>query len=254
MHTLHGVLAAATRLCVALALVLAPWTSSMAARALAAPWHDSQTAPAVEAPWPDSMTARTLAAPVNVATVTVGNGNFSYLPVTQTVLVNDTVQWVWTGDTFSHSTTSGSCSGFACAPDGKWTSALTSTLGFTFTQQFTQTGTYTYFCTNHGPDPFDMRGIIQVIGPITGLSAANSSPTPLSRVTAFTATVSSGNPMTYTWSFGDGQGGTGALTSHTYGAFGYFTAVVTASNPISTVVAFTPVTITTSIYLPLILR
>ena len=226
MHTLHGALAAASRLCVALALVLAPRFESSAARALAVP--------------------------VNVATVNIGNGSFTFSPVTQTVLVNDTVHWVWT-DTFNHSTTSGSCSG-SCTPDGKWDSGLHAQSGFTFDQVFTQTGTYPYYCSLHGP--FGMTGTIEVVDflPITGLSAANSSPTPLGNATAFTATISSGSSVTYTWSFGDGQAGGGALTSHTYGASGLYTAVVTASNPISTVVAFTPVTITLSLYLPLILK
>jgi len=227
MHKLHEALAAATRLCVALALLLAPWSDSMAARAVAAP----------EA----------------VATVNVGNGLISFSPVTQTVLVNDTVHWVWT-DTFTHSVTSGACSGVTCTPNGKWDSGLHAQLGFTFDQVVTQTGTYTYYCTQHGA--FGMRGTIDVVDflPITGLSASNSSPTPLGSATAFTATISSGNSVTYTWSFGDGQAGSGALPSHTYGASGFYTAVVTASNPISTVVALTPVTITRSLYLPLILR
>jgi plastocyanin len=230
MHTLNGVLAAATRLCVALALVLAPWANSMAARALAAP--------------------------DNVATVTVGNGALAFFPTPQTIAVNDTIHWVWGGD--FHSTTSGSCSGMTCTPNGmngiKWDSGVNNT-GFTYDVTFTATGTYSYYCSIHGPN-FGMRGTIDVVDflPITGLSAANSSPTLLGSATAFTATVSSGNPMTYTWSFGDAQAGSGALTSHTYGASGFYTAVVTASNAISTVVAFTPVTITTRIYLPLILR
>ena len=230
MHKLHGILAATTRLCVALALLLWPWADSTAARAVAVP----------EA----------------VATVTVGNGALAFFPTPQTIAVNDMIHWVWDGD--FHSTTSGSCSGATCTPNGmngiKWDSGVNNT-GFTYNVTFTATGTYSYYCSIHGPT-FGMRGTIEVVDflPITGLSAANSSPTPLGSVTDFSATISSGNAVTYTWSFGDGNAGSGALTSHTYGAFGYFTAVVTASNPISTVVAFTPVTITRSLYLPLILR
>jgi plastocyanin len=206
----------------------------------------------VFAPWAGSATAQSVAAPEAVATVNVGNGSFTFSPVTQTVLVNDTVHWIW-ADTLTHSTTSGSCSGTICTADGKWDSTLHTQSGFTFDQVFTQTGTYAYYCIQHGPLSA-MRGTIAVVEnlPIDGLAAANSSPTPLGSPTSFTATISSGSSVTYTWGFGDGLAGVGALTSHLYGAAGFYTAVVTASSPISTVVAFTPVTITRSIYLPLI--
>jgi plastocyanin len=231
MHTLHGVLAAATRLCVALALVLAPWA--------------------------DSLEARALAAPAAVQTVNVGNNSFTFSPTTTVIAVGDTIHWVWTDNPslFAHSTTSGTCSGFICTGDGKWDSGLhPPPSSFTFDQVFTQTGTYAYFCINHGPT--GMTGTIEVVDflPITGLAAANSSPTRFGSSTLFTATISSGNSVTYTWSFGDGLAGSDALTSHMYGAPGFYTAVVTATNPISTAVASTPVTVTRSTYLPLIQR
>jgi PKD repeat protein len=78
---------------------------------------------------------------------------------------------------------------------------------------------------------------------ITNLSAVNSSPTALGNTTHFTATAT-GSSIAYTWNFGDGQTGNGATASHVYGALGAYTAVVTASNNISSVVATTPVTIT----------
>lgn len=253
MRIFHEVLAAATRLFIALALVFAPWSAALAVSALAAP--EAVAHELLPSPWVDSATTQIVAAPAFTATVTVGNGTISFAPATQTVLVSDTVHWLW-NDTFQHSTTSGSCPGGVCGPpDGNWDSGLpVFGPGVTFDHVFTQTGTYTYYCKVHGG--FGMTGTIEVVDflPITGLAATNSSPTPLGSVTDFTATISAGNSVTYTWSFGDGQGDLGALTSHTYGATGYYTAVVTASNAISTVVAFTPVTITRSIYLPLILR
>ncbi|MBN1661900.1 MAG: VCBS repeat-containing protein [Anaerolineae bacterium] len=46
------------------------------------------------------------------------------------------------------------------------------------------------------------------------------------------------------WSFGDGEMGSGSVVTHTYPTVGIYTAVVTASNPISVVTATTTVTIT----------
>ena len=102
----------------------------------------------------------------------------------------------------------------------------------------------------------NMRGTIIVVPdlPITGLSAASSSPTPLHSATLFTATVSSGSHSAYTWDFGDGQLGGGITPTHPYAAFGQYTAVVTATNTVSTVVASTPVTVLRNLYLPLVQR
>jgi len=50
--------------------------------------------------------------------------SFDFIPATVTIKVNDTVKWVWTGN--SHSTTSN---------DGLWNSGVHST-GFTFTNKF----------------------------------------------------------------------------------------------------------------------
>jgi CSLREA domain-containing protein len=79
--------------------------------------------------------------------------------------------------------------------------------------------------------------------PIVGLNATNDSPTWFGSPTAFTATIGSGSNVGYTWNFGDGVTGSGAHTSHTYGALGTYTATVTATNSISNVVATTAVTI-----------
>ncbi|CAG0931221.1 Collagenase ColH [Thermoflexales bacterium] len=79
--------------------------------------------------------------------------------------------------------------------------------------------------------------------PITGLTAANSSPTILGDSTAFTATIGSGTNVVYAWEFGDGATGSGATASHTYGAIGAYTATVTATNGSNTVVATTVATV-----------
>ena len=79
---------------------------------------------------------------------------------------------------------------------------------------------------------------------ITGLTAANSSPTTLGRTTAFTASVTGGSNIAYTWNFGDGVLGSGSTTTHLYAAAGHYTARMTATNSINTVFTTTPVTIT----------
>ena len=93
--------------------------------------------------------------------------------------------------------------------------------------------------------------------PITGLAATNDSPTPLGQATTLTATVIAGSNVTYTWAFGDGVTGSGAVVTHTYTDTGSYTAVITAGNSVSVLTATTTVTITVpyvSIYLPLILK
>lgn len=90
---------------------------------------------------------------------------------------------------------------------------------------------------------------------ITGLTASSSSPTTIHATTALTATISAGTNVAYTWNFGDGQTGSGALTSHQYGGIGTYTATVTATNSLGSVNAFTVVTIDPlKVYLPLVMK
>ncbi len=78
--------------------------------------------------------------------------------------------------------------------------------------------------------------------PIASVNAANSSPTALGSATFFTATQSGGTHVTYVWDFGDGITTTGQTASHSYGAIGNYTAIVTASNPTNHLSVTTPVT------------
>ena len=78
---------------------------------------------------------------------------------------------------------------------------------------------------------------------ISGLIAQNDSPTNLGQLTMLTATVSSGNHVTYDWEFGDGTTGSGPEIAHIYPAAGSYTAVVTASNGVSIISATTSVSI-----------
>ncbi len=77
--------------------------------------------------------------------------------------------------------------------------------------------------------------------PIAGLRAANDGPTILGAPTAFVATVDAGSNVVYSWGFGDGTGGNGAVPVHTYAAAGVYTAVVTASNSAGSSLASTRV-------------
>jgi uncharacterized repeat protein (TIGR01451 family) len=79
--------------------------------------------------------------------------------------------------------------------------------------------------------------------PVTGPTATNDSPTKLGEVTTFTATIEAGSNVTFSWNFGDGKTGSGAIVAHTYDDAGVYTAVVTTSNSIGAVTATTSVTV-----------
>jgi uncharacterized repeat protein (TIGR01451 family) len=85
---------------------------------------------------------------------------------------------------------------------------------------------------------------VSVVEPIAGLVATNDSPTLLGSPTTLTATITAGTHVIYTWAFGDGATGSGAVTPHTYPNIGVYTAAVTASNAVSALTATTVVTIT----------
>ena len=79
--------------------------------------------------------------------------------------------------------------------------------------------------------------------PVSGLAATNDGPTALGSATALQATKTAGTNLTYSWDFGDGHMGSGALVDHTYLSPGVYTATVTASNPVSSDDASTIVTV-----------
>src|SRR5579859_2900420 len=78
---------------------------------------------------------------------------------------------------------------------------------------------------------------------IAGLGAMSGSPTVLGSATPFTATISAGTNVTYSWNFGNGAAGSGATTLHTYPALGFYPAVVTATNSLGQVTATTTVAV-----------
>lgn len=77
--------------------------------------------------------------------------------------------------------------------------------------------------------------------PIVGLSAANDGPTLLGSHTGFSASVSAGSNVAYTWDFGDGAIDSGALVIHQYAVGGDYTATVTATNGVGDVTRTTQV-------------
>ena len=94
--------------------------------------------------------------------------------------------------------------------------------------------------------------VINVIDePIIGLDAVNDSPTEIGQSTILTASITSGTNVSYSWDFGDGETGNGAIVNHTYSAVGEYTAVVTASNTINELVTTTVVTITDEVIIGL---
>lgn len=76
--------------------------------------------------------------------------NFYFSPSTVTVHVGDVVQWNWSTPGYMHSTTSGSCPGGSCSPDGHWDSGI-QTNGSTYMHTFTLSdmGTRPYYCRVH---------------------------------------------------------------------------------------------------------
>ncbi len=118
--------------------------------------------------------------------------------------------------------------------------------GATANHVYGAVGTYTarVTATNSLGSASMTTGVTVTDVPISGLAAANSSPTTLGQATYFTATVAGGTNVSYAWNFGDGQIGSGATVNHTYTAAGVYTARVTATNSLSSAVATTLVTIT----------
>jgi uncharacterized repeat protein (TIGR01451 family) len=153
---------------------------------------------------------------------------------------------------------------------GSLTVGLSATLVITATVDSGTVGTtITNTATIAAADQFDpdvanntaMVAIIITDVPIVDLIATNDSPTPLGSATTLTATVTAGSNVIYTWAFGDGDTGSGAVVTHTYAAVRDYTAVVTASNSISMLTATTIVTVNephpapdSYVYLPLVMR
>src|SRR5205807_1256027 len=120
--------------------------------------------------------------PVSAAATDATIANFSFSPDPVTIPVGATVKWT-NDDGVTHTIT---------ADDGSFDSGPTGPHG-TFTQTFSQAGTFTYHCTIHT----SIHGTIKVGTPMTTTTAAPSTTTTTvaptttttARVTATTATT-----------------------------------------------------------------
>jgi PKD repeat protein len=88
---------------------------------------------------------------------------------------------------------------------------------------------------------------------IAGLAAENNGPTALGQPTMFTASVTAGTNVVYSWDFGDGESGSGAVASHLYDAPGDYIVSVTATNALGPVLVETIVEVYVLVFLPMML-
>ncbi|MDM8518921.1 PKD domain-containing protein [Anaerolineales bacterium HSG6] len=118
--------------------------------------------------------------------------------------------------------------------------------GKVVTHTYANYGTYiaTVTATNDGSTSVVTSSVTVPDMPIAGLKLQNPNPTGVfNTVISFTASVTQGSNVSYSWDFGDGQTGTGSPVNHTYGSDGTYTAIVTAQNSINTEVLTFNVTI-----------
>ena len=93
-------------------------------------------------------------------------------------------------------------------------------------------------------DPTPVTFTVDVQGaPLLDLQVTSDAPGTVDVPVIFTATVSSGEPVAYTWAFGDGGTGSGTPSSHSYSEAGTYTVTLTATNAFSTVLTTLPVDI-----------
>jgi plastocyanin len=93
------------------------------------------------------------------ANVNVGSGGNFFAPVNTNIAVSDRVIWHWVGNNHDVAST-----------NGAWTTSPIQGIGTTFTNTFSASGTYFYFCTVHGTATSGMKGSVVV-------AAVNVSPT-----------------------------------------------------------------------------
>jgi hypothetical protein len=86
-------------------------------------------------------------------------------------------------------------------------------------------------------------GALELDEAIADLLAANDGPAALGATTTLSATIAAGTNVSFTWALGDGTFSAGQVVTHTYADAGAYSAVVTATNLVSTAVATTEVMI-----------
>lgn len=95
-------------------------------------------------------------------------------------------------------------------------------------------------------------GALEMDVPLNGLTASNDGPSLLGQATTLTAHVQAGSNVTYNWTFGDGNTGSGSQVTHTYAAPGTYTPTVTATNTTGSATATATVSVRWPLYLPLL--
>jgi hypothetical protein len=105
-------------------------------------------------------------------------------------------------------------------------------------------------------DGCDIGAVEYQTKPVVGLEARNSGPTKFGLSTRFTATLTAGTILSYTWDFDDGEYGAGVTATHTYARPGPYMVMLEAINAEGTVKATTSVKIflDRKHFLPLIQR
>jgi len=166
--------------------------------------------------------------------------------------INDSPTLLGSSTTFTATITAGTNVTFAWDfGDGAFGSGAIATHTYAAVGGYTATVTAS---NSAGADSAETQALIQDVPP-AGLQASNDSPTMLGGPTTFTATVTAGTNIVFTWYFGDDSFGTGAVVTHTYAATGVYTATVTATNSNGVVTATTQVQIISPVvryYLPLV--
>jgi PKD repeat protein len=120
--------------------------------------------------------------------------------------------------------------------------------GITTTHAYTAAGVYTAtVVASNTTDIVSTTTSVTILEAILGLAATNDSPKEINAPVSFTASVTSGTSISYTWDFGDGSNGTGITTTHAYTAPGLYTATVLAENALQNATVTTTVEISAPI-------
>lgn len=117
--------------------------------------------------------------------------------------------------------------------------------GKTVTHEYSTVGSYTAIVTATNSVGISTANTTVIVDQtISGLSAENDGPTTLGETTTLTATITAGSNASYEWDFGDGSPKeSGAVVTHDYDAVDDYTAIVTATNSVSSQTTTTVVTI-----------
>lgn len=90
--------------------------------------------------------------------------------------------------------------------------------------------------------------------PIGGLSINAPSGAIRNQAVQFTAEITSGTNISYTWDFGDGETGEGKSVTHTYPTPGLYVVTLTATNPLGQVETTKSIRIRYGIFMPTVVR